>query len=419
MRDRISMENVKVAFVGQVAPYTKEFYSQPGYGRPGSLAQLGFIEALHLSEAGLDCAWGFRPIAHWPKTKIQFEWTRHEILPCGAKITLVPLLNHFILREISRYFILTWFVITWALRRIGCRRVLVTYNLTQPNGICLLRILTWLTRTRLVPIVYDLAKITTFRKSLHFRIVEPDWLDRVHEKTLRFCDGLIPITDAIARDFAPALKYLRVDGGIGDSVVQNLPPITSRKENGSLVLFYAGSMDAWNGISLMLEYFRKNPQKDLRLFLAGGGCEESQVKDAALHDPRIIYFGFVGPEKLQELYSQADILLNIRDIVDPGLKYHYPSKTFEMLAIGRPLIASNSSHTKAEYGKYCKVMDSCTLEAFDDAINFFIQMSPDERCEYGKRAREFALSERSWKSWGSKIGPYIRDIAFRGGKCNE
>lgn len=412
-------KSIKVAFVGQTAPYTKEFYSQPGYGRAGSLAQLGFIEALHCSEVGLDCAWGFRPIAHWPRSKIQFEWVRNETLDCGARITLMPLVNHFILRELSRFFILAWFIASWSLKRWGHPRVLVSYNLTQPNGVTWLRALTWLTHTKLVPVVYDLAQITTLRKPLHFRIVEPDWLDRVHERTLPRCDGLMPITDAIARDFAPALRYLRVDGGIGDSVMQNLPPITARKNSGPLILFYAGSMDAWNGIPLMLEYFRTNPRKDLRLFLAGGGREESQVKDAALHDSRITYFGFVGPEKLQELYSQADILLNIRDIVDPGLKYHYPSKTFEMLAMGRPLIASNSSHTKTEYGKYCKVMENCTLEAFDDAISFFLRMSPDERCEYGKRAREFALSERSWKSWGKKIGPYIRAIALGRGECNE
>lgn len=412
-------KSIKVAFVGQTAPYTEEFYSQPGYGRAGSLAQLGFIEALHCSDVGLDCAWGFRPIAHWPRAKIQFEWVRRETLACGARITLMPLVNHFVLRELSRFFILAWVIVSWSLKRIGHPRVLVSYNLTQPNGVTWLRVLTWLAHTKLVPVVYDLAQIKTLRKPLHFRIVEPDWLDRVHERTLPRCDGLMPITDAIARDFAPRLRYLRVDGGVGDSVVKRLPPIAPKTELSPLVLFYAGSMDAWNGIPLMIDYFKKNPRTDLRLYLAGGGREEAMVKEAAGVDPRITYFGFVGPEKLQELYSQADILLNIRDIVDPGLKYHYPSKTFEMLAMGRPLIASNSSHTKEEYGKYCKVMDSCSIEALDDAIEFFARMSPDERCAYGRRAREFVLSERSWRSWGTKIGPYIRAIASGRGKCNE
>lgn len=407
-------KSLKVAYLGQVAPFEPEFYEQPGYGRPGSLAQLGFIEALHNTKVGLDRAWGFRPIGHWPRAKVQFEWVRRCVLPCGAKLTLVPLLNHFFLREISRYFILAWLVITWSMQRIGHKRIIVMYNLTQPNGIVWMRILTWLTHTKLVPIVYDMARMEMYGKSFLMHIVEPYWLDRVHEKFIPLCDGLLPITDAIPRDFAPKLKYLRVDGGVGDAVVSALPKLEVKEEGQrqqrTFTIFYAGGITPWNRIDILLKYMETHPDRDLRLWLAGGGRDVPLVEAAVKKDSRITFYGFLGPEKLNELYGACDMLVTLRDLIDPGLIYHYPSKTFEMLAMGKPLVITNSQHTKACYGDYCRVIDTCNLEAFAEGVTFFRKMSPKERLAYGQRAREFALKNRKWSAWGKAIGGYLETL---------
>lgn len=404
-------KDIKVAYLGQVAPFEPEFYNQPGYGRPGSLAQLGFIEALYSSKLGLDRAWGFRPIAHWPRTRIQFEWIRRETLHCGAKLTLLPLFNHFFLREVSRFFIIAWTVILWSIERIGHRRILIIYNLSHPNGIVWLRLITWLTHTKLVPIIYDMARMEMYGKTFLNRMLTPDWLDRIHERLILFCDGLMPITDAIARDFAPSLKYLRVDGGIGEAVVLNLPELRiSSSDQETFTIFYAGGITPWNRIDILLGYMEHDKDPKLRLWLAGCGRQEQLARDAAQKDDRITFWGFLGPEKLNELYGQADVLVTLRDLIDPGLKYHYPSKTFEMLAMGKPLVITNSQHTKEVYGAYCRVIDECTLEEYSKGIAFFRSMSPKERFEYGKRARDFALSKRRWKLWGHAIGEYLEEL---------
>ena len=401
---------LKIAYLGHVAPFEPEFLKQPGFGRAGTLAQLGFIEALQASKPGLDRAWGFRPISHWPRAKIQFEWVRRVVLPCGAKLTLLPLVNHFFIREISRYLIIAWTLFLWSLLRIGHKRILVVYNLTHPNGVVWLRLLTWLTHTRLVPVVYDMAQITTFRKSLLFRMLEPDWLDRVHEWFMPLCDGMLPITDAIPRDFAPRLRYLRVDGGVGEAVIAKLPPLESHHAGDEFVLFYAGGLEKWNGIDTLLDFMAAEGDPSLRLWLAGGGKEESLVRERAAADPRIVYLGFLGPDELYRRYGEADVLINLRCITDPGLKYHYPSKTFEMLAMGRPLVISNSAHTKECYGEYCRVIDNCSVTSIAAAIAFFKRMTPVDRLAYGKRAREYVLEHRRWCKWGAAIGKYLESL---------
>ena len=104
------------------------------------------------------------------------------------------------------------------------------------------------------------------------------------------------------------------------------------------------------------------------------------------------------------------MLVTLRDLIDPGLKYHYPSKTFEMLAMGKPLVITNSQHTKEAYGEYCYVIDKCTLEGYSKGVDFFRTMSPQERYEYGKRAREFALEQKRWSKQGPAIGRWLEKL---------
>lgn len=405
---------IKVAYIGKVAPYEPEFYNMPGYGDAGTLAQLGFIEALHNTKMGLDRVWGFRPIAHWPRVSTQFERARKIKLRCGAELRLLPLLNHFILKEISWFILVACCIVAWSVSRLGCKRILVVYNLSQPTGVVWARLWTWLTHTKLVPVIYDMAQIKSFRKSFLVRMTEPDWLDRVHEWFIPFCDGLFPITDAIPRDFAPGVKYLRVDGGVGESVVQNLPKMIKEKashKDSPLVLMYAGSLSPWNCVRLMLEYMEVNRNADVELWIAGVGPEGKAVEEAAEKDGRIKYLGLLRQKELYEAYSAADVLLNLRDVTDPGLKYHYPSKTFEMLAMGKPTIMSDLSHTKEMYGEYCKVIEGSDARSFAKGVEYFRKMTTGMRREYGKRAKDFILNNRRWSTWGTKIGEFLEGIA--------
>lgn len=278
--------SLRIIYIGKVAPYEPEFYNLPGYGDAGTLAQLGFIEALYCSGL-LDYAWGFRPIAHWPRVNIQFEKIRRHRLPCGAELHLFPLFNHFLLREISCFISVACCILWWSICNIGKKRILITYNLSQPNGVVWARLWTWITHTKLVPIVYDMAQIKSFKKSFLVRMTEPDWLDRVHEEFLPRCDGLITITDAIIRDSAPKVSFLRVDGGVGDAVVNRLPLLERSRcedkvENGEWILMYAGSLAPWNCVKLMLDYMavNKGTKKKIELWIAGAGSEEEGASAA-------------------------------------------------------------------------------------------------------------------------------------------
>ncbi|MBM3309158.1 MAG: glycosyltransferase family 4 protein [Candidatus Altiarchaeales archaeon] len=79
---------------------------------------------------------------------------------------------------------------------------------------------------------------------------------------------------------------------------------------------------------------------NFKLLIAGFGPELENLrqlsKNAGVSD-RVEFLGFVGHEKLPELYSQADVF------VQPSMRDPFPHTILEALACGRPVISSDVS----------------------------------------------------------------------------
>jgi glycosyltransferase involved in cell wall biosynthesis len=220
-------------------------------------------------------------------------------------------------------------------------------------------------------------------------------------------DGRIVITDLIAKHYAPNGHFLRVDGGITELVQRRLFPLVSAPKGDSLILLFAGGIDEWNHIPLLLEMMRLYPDQAIQLWLAGNGAHLNDVIEAAKTDTRIVYHGTLNHDQLFELYKKADVLLNLRNTKDPAMQYHFPSKLLEILTVGKPVITTSIAHIREEYGPYCFVLVDETPTALMELVQKIKSMSPEERVLIGKKAREFMLREHTWKKQGQRIKEYL------------
>lgn len=400
-----------VAFLS-VVPETDEFIHMTGYSPAGNLACMGLAEALYNSSVGLNVAYGFAPLSIFPRDRRIFLPRREvEIFP-GVKDIVFVTFNVFPFRNWLRYLSVAWAAIGWSLKNRKKRKVMVVYNVFFPH-VLFMRILTWLTRTKLVVAVFEIGTVQNLNLGWKHRLLEPEWLKRLGEKCLRILDGRIFITDAIARDFAKGKHYVRIDGGVTKNVVSRLPAL-GVAEHGEFRMMFAGGLSAWNGIPLMLEYMKTNKDPLLRLWVAGRGEFAKEVENAAAKDSRIEYKGMLPHSELFKLYANADALLNLRDDSDPAMQYHYPSKFLEMLAVGKPVIATDVAHTREAYGEHCFVMDGFSLEAFAAQVERIRGMSPEKRCEFGRATREWMLANKTWKAQAELIGSYIEKHVLKG-----
>jgi glycosyltransferase involved in cell wall biosynthesis len=405
------MKETIVSFIGSVVPDTPE-YVGPGFSRAGNLAQIGFLEAISTSGMRIGTVLSSQPVAHFPKGRVLIQGSRKvEVLP-GLHETLVPLLNIFIVRDILRALYIYCYVFLWSLRHFGKRRIVITYNVGVPP-VLPLQFIASLTGTKVTSIIYDIVPAAAYNKGIR-KLLFYDCVMRLGQWAIPRLSGRIVITDPIAERFGGGKHYLRVDGGVTQAVVDRLFPLLPAETGQDLVLFFAGGINEWNHVPMLLEMMRTHPDARLQLWFAGSGASLPLVREAASRDSRIVYHGMLDLDQLFELYKRADVLLNLRNSSDPTMKYHFPSKLLEILAVGKPVLTTSITHIKAVYGDYCFILEDETLDGLFRVVQAISELGPVKRFEMGARARAFMLREYTWKAQGARIRAYLEgEVAGR------
>jgi glycosyltransferase involved in cell wall biosynthesis len=129
---------------------------------------------------------------------------------------------------------------------------------------------------------------------------------------------------------------------IPPSVDPELFPASSPRQNGSFTVLYAGTVGMSQGVGTLIDaaaLLKDDP--DIEIVIAGDGAEGPELRRrlAAAGLPNVKMLGRVPHERIPELYAEADaavVLLRDRPLFEGAL----PTKMFEAMSAGRPLILS-------------------------------------------------------------------------------
>lgn len=130
----------------------------------------------------------------------------------------------------------------------------------------------------------------------------------------------------------PAAKLRRIPPAV-DAERFRAPPVV---REGPLRVLYAGTVGMAQGVGTLVEAARR-VGPDVQLTVAGAGAELDEVRRMAESAPNVSVLGAVAAEAVPGLYAEADaaaVLLRDRPLFDDAL----PTKTFEAMAAGRPLV---------------------------------------------------------------------------------
>ncbi|MBB4735682.1 glycosyltransferase involved in cell wall biosynthesis/GNAT superfamily N-acetyltransferase [Micrococcus cohnii] len=131
--------------------------------------------------------------------------------------------------------------------------------------------------------------------------------------------------------FASAGRDIRAELGIAPETV---------------VLLYAGSMGAAQGLDGLVEACRGVDPNHLVCLLAGGGTEADTLRAAADSVPAVRFLGRRDPAEMPDLMATADVCY-ISLSEDPLTPYTIPSKTQATLAAGKPAMVAASGDVVA------------------------------------------------------------------------
>lgn len=162
----------------------------------------------------------------------------------------------------------------------------------------------------------------------------------------RKADQIIPVTDGITDYMGkigiPAEKVLTVKSGVSDEFI-NADSNGIRKKFGwdeKFLILYAGTLGWAHSLETVIEAARHlNDHPDIFFAFIGDG-QKKEVLEGMVRDYGLKNVGFVGLQPLESIpyfLKASDVLIeSLKEV--PITKGTFPSKLFEYMASGRPII---------------------------------------------------------------------------------
>ncbi len=184
---------------------------------------------------------------------------------------------------------------------------------------------------------------------------------------------------------------------------------TPEKQEGKLPIMYSGILDTRYGIPELLDAFSTLDER-FELWFTGTGNAVPLIEERAKNDPRIKNFGFL-PSRRDLLLKQkeAAMLISTRRSDEAASDYCFPSKLFEYMVSGNPVLSARIGGIPEEYFNYLIEMKSTSSEDIREAILSVAAMSEKERTERGEAGRRFVLEEKNNRAQAAKILSFVKE----------
>lgn len=154
---------------------------------------------------------------------------------------------------------------------------------------------------------------------------------RVTTTTYAFCRHIDDVAGRPVSDYMP-------NGARDDLLALPYRPI---REDGALTVGYAGNLGLLHGLGVVLDAAAALRSEDVRFVIVGDGPRAKDLRDQRqrLGLDSVEFRPSVPAERIGEVLLNCDVLLSPLD-AHPALDAVIPSKTYDAMAVGRPVITS-------------------------------------------------------------------------------
>ena len=190
-------------------------------------------------------------------------------------------------------------------------------------------------KTTVVPFVYDTHKTAVSVFPFAKRIIANIYFGlgrfflRRFSKIILFQETAAKLLKFDKKPFL-VLKPGAVDLGIN---VKN-------QDNYTFNVTFCGTLTTLNGVDALIDSFEKFVDTNIHFTICGSGPLSSSVEAAADQFDFVDYLGVVDDAKIKEIYSKSNLLLNLRRPDDEAMNYAFPSKLFESIGSGIPVLTT-------------------------------------------------------------------------------
>jgi glycosyltransferase involved in cell wall biosynthesis len=322
----------------------------------------------------------------------------------GARDDSIGFLNVFGVKHLWRTLSLARSACRWAASRSGVgRRSIVIYSMHMPFMVAAAMAKSVDRSMRVCMIVPDLPEHMNLSGECTWVLRALKAMDRrIIDWAVKRIDAFVLLTQHMAEPLGVGNRpWLVMEGAIHPDV---LPDRRGDANPGpEKIVLYSGTLHKAYGILQLLEAFALVPDRSCRLWICGAGEAEREVRELSERDERVRFLGQVSRGEVLSLQRRANVLVNPRDDAGEFTKYSFPSKLLEYLLSGTPAIVRRLPGVPEEYFQYLFVVEGASSADLARTICEVVSKSPEERAQFGERARRFVVEHKSGLTQARRI----------------
>ena len=262
-------------------------------------------------------------------------------------------------------------------------------------------------------IVPDLPQFMNLNRKKSFIYSKLKEIDiKIFEKNSNYIDSFVLLTEPM-KDVLKVKKrpYVVVEGMV--NILDTVFDEKCIREESVKTVVYTGTLNEKFGVVNLVKAFHEIDNPNVVLKICGRGDSETLIKEYAKKDNRIHFLGQISNEEAVNLQKNATVLVNPRQNNEEFTKYSFPSKNMEYLLSGNPVIAYKLDGIPDEYDDYFFYVENNSLESLSSKINEVLNLSIQERYEFGKKAKEFVIKKKNNIEASLKIFNMIKNNLSR------
>ena len=318
-----------------------------------------------------------------------FSWT----YPNGAKGKSVSYLNYKYINLISKKNSLIKEAKLWAKENRAEEVTVFVYQMHAPFMAAAVAVKKVIPNAKTVLVVPDLPQFMDMNMSKVKQVLKSiDWKNI--QKYMKYMDKFI----LYSKHMAEFLKlkdgsWMVMEGSYDPTLIIDDDEI--KKDDVKISVMYSGVLDLRYGIKELLDTMLLLDD-NYELWLTGNGNAVPLIKERAETDPRIKYYGFL-PSRLDLLKMQheATMLIRTRDPSEKASAYCFPSKIFEYMVSGNPVLSTEIKGIPDEYFDHIVTLPDIKPETLAKKITEVAEMPKEERDAWGKTASEFIINNKN------------------------
>ena len=232
------------------------------------------------------------------------------------------------------------------------------------------------------------------------------FLQRIHSCLMKKFDLYVLLTEQMKELINPRKKPFVVMEGSSDSDYVNI--VSNKSETDKRICIYSGVL--WKekaGLEYLIDGFLKANIPNTELHFYGSGELKKYIIETSILHPQIKYMGYITNHELVIKQQEASLLINPRPSSYNFCKYSFPSKTFEYMVSGTPVLMTKLPGISKEYFKYVYTIDKENADGISEKLIEIFSFSELERKNKANAARKFISTQKNNIVQSKKIYDFL------------